>query len=127
MKIRVLISLTLLILIAYFSYDYIYQEHRNIDTEKAQHHLTSDSLFHHFKNKQTEANHLYTNQIIELKGLVKSISKDLILLHPGIACVLDSNFVITEIRVNDTIQLKARCVGFDDLFLEVKMDQATNN
>ena len=127
MKIKILITLILLTLIAYFTYNCIYQEHRNIRTENAIYHLSSDSLFHHFKNNQTEANHLYINQIIELKGLVKSISNDLILLHPGIACALDSNFVLGKIKINDTLQLKARCIGFDELFGEVKMDKSVNN
>ena len=127
MKIKALVFLLVLTLIAYFSYNYVYQEHRNIFIEKTRYHLTSDSLFNHFKNKQTEANSLYINQIIELKGVVNSISNDLLILHPGVVCKLDSNFVFSEISPNDSIKLKGRCIGFDDLFMEVKMDKIINN
>ena len=127
MKIKALISLVVLMLIAYFSYNYIYQQHRNVLLEKARYTLTSDSLFNHFKNDQTEANGLYINEIIELKGVVKNISNKQLIIHPGVVCKVDSNFVLSGITPNDSVELKGRCLGFDDLFLEVKMDKITNN
>jgi len=127
MKIKALISLVVLMLIAYFSYNYIYQQHRNVLLEKARYTLTSDSLFNHFKNNQTEANGLYINEIIKLKGVVKNISNTQLILHPGVVCKIDSNFVLSGINPNDSLELKGRCLGFDDLFLEVKMDKTINN
>ena len=127
MKIKALISLVVLMLIAYFSYNYIYQQHRNVLLEKARYTLTSDSLFNHFKNDQTEANGLYINEIIELKGVVKNISNKQLIIHPGVVCKVDSNFVLSGINPNDSVELKGRCLGFDDLFLEVKMDKTTTN
>ena len=107
----------------YASYRYVYQEHRNIYIEEPKYILTSDSLFHHFKINQKEANQIYINQIIKIKGIINTVSKNQLILHPGIACLVDSINKINGVVPNDTIEIKGRCIGFDDLFLEVKMDQ----
>ncbi len=127
MKNKALIAIVILILTTYFSYNYIYHQHRNVLLEKAKYHLTSDSLFNHFKNNQTEANGLYINEIIALKGTVKNISTQQLILYPSVVCRVDSNFVLSGINPNDSVELKGRCIGFDDLFLEVKMDKTTTN
>ena len=105
----------------YASYRYVYQEH----IEKPKYALTSDSLFHHFSINQKEANQIYINQILKIKGVINTVSENQLILYPGIACLVDSNIKINGVLPKDTIEIKGRCVGFDDLFLEVKMDQIT--
>lgn len=107
----------------YASYRYVYQKHRNIYLEDPKYILTSDSLFHHFNVDQKEANRIYINQIIKIKGIINTVSKNQLILYPGIACLIDSINKINGVVPNDTIEIKGRCIGFDDLFLEVKMDQ----
>ena len=109
----------------YASYRYVYQEHRNIHKEEPKYILTSDSLFNHFNVNQKEANQIYINQILKIKGALKTVSGNQLILYPGIACLVDSNNTINGDLTKDTIEIKGRCVGFDDLFLEVKMDQVT--
>ena len=109
----------------YASYRYVYQKHRNIYLEEPKYILTCDSLFHHFKINQKEANQIYINQILKIKGIINTVSENQLILHPGIACLVDSNIKINRVIPKDTIEIKGRCVGFDDLFLEVKMDQIT--
>ena len=109
----------------YASYRYVYQEHRNIYIEEPKYILTCDSLFHHFNINQKEANQIYINQILKIKGIINTVSENQLILHPGIACLVDSNIKINGVLPKDTIEIKGRCVGFDDLFLEVKMDQIT--
>tara|TARA_Y100000385_G_C12862937_1_gene538082 strand:- start:81 stop:464 length:384 start_codon:yes stop_codon:yes gene_type:complete len=122
---KLLICLIIFSLGLYFSYRYIYQEHRNIYTEDPKYILTSDSLFNHFSINQKEANQIYINQIIRIKGVINTVSENQLILYPGIVCLLDNNFEITGFLPKDTIELKGRCVGFDDLFFEVKIDQTT--
>mgnify|MGYP006424950957 CR=1 FL=1 len=122
---KLLICLIIFSLGLYFSYRYIYQEHRNIYTEDPKYILTSDSLFQHFSINQKEANQIYINQILRIKGVINTISENQLILHPGIACLGDSNIIINGVLPKDTIEIKGRCIGFDDLFLEVKMDQIT--
>ena len=123
MKNKILVAFTFISLAAYLSYQYVYQEGVNVISEKTQFQLNSDSLYTHFSSNLDWANQTYSNQIIEVSGVVKSTSKNLLILNPGIVCKLDSNTVISEIQLNDTIEIKGRCLGFDDLFEEVKIDK----
>lgn len=123
MKNKILVAFTFISLAAYLSYQYVYQEGVNVISEKTQFRLNSDSLYTHFSSNLDWANQTYSNQIIEVSGVVKSTSKNLLILKPGIMCKLDSNTVISEIQLNDTIEIKGRCLGFDDLFEEVKIDK----
>ena len=122
---KLLFCLIIFSLGLYVSYKYVYQEHRNIYIEEPKYMLTSDSLFHYFSINQKEANQIYINQILKIKGVINTVSENQLILYPGIVCLLDNNFEITEVLSKDTIELKGRCVGFDDLFFEVKIDQAT--
>ena len=123
MKNKILVAFTFISLAAYLSYQYVYQEGVSVISEKTQFQLNSDRLYTHFTSNLDWANQTYSNQIIEVSGVVKSTSKNLLILNPGIVCKLDSNTVISEIQLNDTIEIKGRCLGFDDLFEEVKIDK----
>ena len=123
MNIKIIILLIAISIVSFLSYNYIYQGHRNIRLEEARYSLTSDSLFRHFKNNQIDANELYNNQILALSGSIKSISNDYFILSPGIVCSIDSTFTLPNLDSIETINIKGRCIGFDDLFLEVKMDK----
>ena len=122
---KLLFCLIIFSLGLYVSYKYVYQEHRNIYLEEPKYILTSDSLFHHFSINQKEANQIYNNQILKIKGVINTVSENQLILYPGIACLSDRIIKINEVLLKDTIEIKGRCVGFDDLFLEVKMDQIT--
>lgn len=122
---KLLFCLIIFSLGLYVSYKYVYQEHRNIYTEDPKYILTSDSMFNHFSINQIEANQIYINQVVRIKGVINTISENQLILYPGITCLLDSNINITGVFPKDTIEIKGRCIGFDDLFFEVKMDQTT--
>ena len=122
---KLLFCLIIFSLGLYVSYKYVYQEHRNISIEEPKCILTSDSLFDHFSINQKEANQIYINQILKIKGVINTVSENQLILYPGIVCLLDNNFEITGVLPNDIVELKGRCVGFDDLFFEVKLDQTS--
>jgi len=120
MKIKLFIAASVLFITAYLAYSYIYQGHRNVLAEKATISLTSEELFENFNNPSKKASQNYINKIIDFKGSISAIESDFIVIKPSIVCVLDSNFF-----VGDTLLLKGRCIGFDDLFMEVKMDHVS--
>ena len=125
MKNKLGIAIVLLGIIFYFGYNYLYQDHRDINTEQAEFSLNSDTLYQHFIQNQEEANRLYINKVIEINGLVSSKSKKSIVLNPGIVYQIDSTFLFMEIEIGDSIHLRGRCIGFDDIFMEVKMDKTS--
>tara|TARA_B110000977_G_C10830061_1_gene397663 strand:- start:184 stop:567 length:384 start_codon:yes stop_codon:yes gene_type:complete len=127
MKTKGFILTTLVIIIAYGSYNYMYQDHRNVFNEEASISITSTELYNKFKVTPSIGNKDFINEIIEFRGTVKLINNDLILIEPSIACKLDSNFSSTNLNIGDTLLLKGRCIGFDDLFMEVKMDNVSFN
>ena len=125
MKTKGFILAIIVISIGYLSYNYMYQEHRNILEEKASFSMSSARLYSIFNNSSTESHKEYLNKIIEFDGLVNSINEGLLVIKPSIVCKLDSNFSVANLNVGDSLLLKGRCIGFDDLFMEVKMDNVS--
>ncbi|MEZ7838042.1 MAG: hypothetical protein QMC03_04035 [Flavobacteriales bacterium] len=124
MKKKGIIVAISLVALAYFGYQYMYQEHRNILKEKASLSITSTELYKAFSTP-SHSNTEYINAIIEFQGILTSVEKDLIVIQPNIVCKLDSNFSSANLNAGDTLLLKGRCIGFDDLFMEVKMDNVS--
>tara|TARA_B110000977_G_C10978391_1_gene455130 strand:- start:147 stop:530 length:384 start_codon:yes stop_codon:yes gene_type:complete len=125
MKTKGIILVSVLIIAAYFSYKYVYQEHRNILTEKANFSLSSKDLFAKFNNSPKAAGLLYINKTIDVQGRIHSIESDIVVVEPSIVCKLDTTFSSTHLNIGDSLFLKGRCIGFDDLFMEVKMDNVS--
>ena len=125
MKTKLFIAASVLFTTAYLAYSYIYQGHRDILSEKATISLTSEALFENFNNPTKKASQNYINKIIDFKGSISAIESDFIVIKPSIVCVLDSNFSVSQLTIGDSLNLKGRCVGFDELFMEVKMDHVS--
>ena len=127
MKIKMIIYLSALIISFCLAYSYVYQSHRDISIEKPKLFISSDSLHHHFAQQQQKSHKLYMNQVLAVEGTILSLSQQMIMLKPGISCLKDSSSEFNSINVGDRVTIKARCIGYDDLFGEVKMDQSTLN
>ena len=127
MKMKLFLGLCFCLFAAYLGYNYVYQEHRDVQKEQAVYNLSSTTLFQEFSTNEEASNAKYINQIISVSGEVNSATEHQIVLSPGIVCQLDSTFSIKNIQQGDTVQLKGRCIGFDDLFMEVKMDNVNLN
>lgn len=125
MKIKLFIAASVLFTTAYLAYSYIYQGHRDVLAEKATISLTSEALFKNFNNPTKKASQNYINKIIDFNGSISAIESDFIVIKPSIVCVLDSNFSVSQLTIGDSLNLKGRCIGFDDLFMEVKMDHVS--
>ncbi len=110
---------------AFLGYNYVYQEHRDVQKEQAVFNLSSSTLFKEFSTNEKTSNSKYINQIISVFGEVNSATEYQIVLSPGVLCQLDSTFSKKSIQQGDTLQVKGRCIGFDDLFMEVKLDNVT--
>lgn len=104
-------------------YFYLYQGHRDISSEKVSFQLSSADLIDHFNDDPNSSNTKYLNQTIEVKGRVTEVKDSSLLLEPGIFCEFDEK---TDAKWNGKeIVVKGRCIGFDELFGEVKLDQCT--
>jgi len=125
MKTKGLIAAALLFIIAYLTYNYMYQDHRNILQEDASFNISSSELFETFNSKPELANKKFINTVIEFHGTISKLNEEFIIIHPNIFCTLDSSLSSSNLNLGDTLLLKGRCVGFDDLFMEVKIDNVS--
>jgi len=104
-------------------YNYVYQDHRNIETEQVAYSNTATSLHQLFKEHPTEARQKYLDKSVELSGTVSQSNINNITLNGKVFCVfLDT---INFIKINRPLTIKGRIVGYDDLLEEIKLDQCT--
>ena len=114
-------------LIAGFSiYYYVYQGHRNIDSEKAAYTLETAELQKEFTANDSLALMKYQNQTIELRAKVTMIDFD------NKALVLDNKVFATfndslpkDLNTNEIFNVKGRFLGYDELLDEFRMDQSS--
>ena len=64
----------------------------------------------------------YLNEVISVTGVVLSVEGQTLMLQPGIACRMEGDFDAP--RVGETVSVKGRVLGFDDIFGEVQLDFA---
>ncbi len=119
MKNKILIIIALLV-IALLAYNYLYQDHRDIASEEAKFSISPEQIVNAFKTNTRDSEKKFLNQTIELTGSVtESNNKDLTLNHI-VFCQFSENH---ETTLNANIKIKGRCIGYDDLLEQVKLDQ----
>lgn len=119
----VAIALLLLCGAAYLYNGVLYKEARNIQKEEAAHRLAAAKLLDEYKRDLSASDLSYLNKTIEVSGKVTQVSDSLLTLDSGITCSLNEK--IGKTIKGSQITLKGRCIGFDELMEEVKLDQCT--
>jgi len=118
-KRRLFLMLILLVVIGgYVAYNYMYQDHRNIQSETSHIEITAPYLLERFK-KEDGASLL--NQTITVTGTITSIEEGAITLNESVYASFPK--IIPKVKVNDKVAIKGRCIGYDELFGIVKLDQ----
>ena len=124
-KKKILIVLGVIVVGLFLSYLYIYKSHRDISSEKADFTLTTVAILNDYKKDEKIANAKYADKTIAVKGKITEI--DL----PANSVVVDGKLygmmtsVDKSLKLNDSISLKGRFLGYDELLEEMKMDQIT--
>lgn len=117
------IALLLLCGAAYLYNGVLYKEARNIEKEEAAHRLAATKLLDEYKRDLSASDLSYLNKTIEVSGKVTQVSDSLLTLDSGITCSLNEK--VGGTIKGSQITLKGRCIGFDELMEEVKLDQCT--
>lgn len=117
----ILLLVGVIVLGAIGGYFYLYKDHRNIEKEEVSARINSKELLSEFSNSQDSANLKYLNQVIEIQGKVTEVSDSTLVLDSLVFCSFDKKIDL-GIKGNN-IRVKGRCLGFDELFGEVKFDQ----
>ena len=107
-------------------YYYVYQEHRDIDSEEAAYFLETAALQKEFETNDSVALIKYQDQTIELTAKITTIDLE------NNALALDHKVFVTfndslpkDLNVNEVFKVKGRFLGYDELLDEFRMDQSS--
>jgi hypothetical protein len=106
-----------------FAYNYLYPDHRSISEESVSYTLDAESIFNEFKADYNLTGSKYLDQTIVVSGIITSIDIKSITISNKIYCQFET--LNTDLKVNDPVAVKGRCIGFDDLLEEIKLDQCS--
>jgi hypothetical protein len=114
----------LAVVIGVLGYNYVmHGGARDLSQETADYTITSKEIAEEFTANTASANKKYLEKAVAVEGIVTNKIENEIILDNGVVCVLkDKN---NAIKVNQTITLKGRVVGYDDLMEEIKLDQCS--
>lgn len=126
MKKKVFILAIILIVIGFGTYKYIYKDHRDIAKEEANYTVTVQEIFSAFTTNDSLANAKYLDKTVALRGKISNIDFDnkIITVDEKLSARFNEKLP-QNIKSQDSINLKGRVVGFDDLLEEIQMDQCT--
>ena len=119
-QVKIVIILVFLFLSVYFAYNYMYQDHRDIKEEKAVVLIPASELVSYFNENNSK---IVLNKTVQVSGIITEINTKNIILDDKVQCSFDAE--IKNLNLNETITVKGRCIGFDELFEVVKMDQSS--
>ncbi len=94
---------------------------RNLLNEDAAYTVSSKTITTEFSSNVDLANKKYLEQAIVIKGTVTKITGKEIIIDNTIICNMKE--LDPTIQKGQTITLKGRVVGYDDLMQEIKLDQ----
>jgi Tfp pilus assembly protein PilO len=126
-KKKIIIILVLVFFaLAYLGYTCVYKEHRDIASEKASYTITVNEIHSAFKQNDSLANAKYSDKTIEVRGKITNIdSVNQIITLDDMLLARYTKGEQLELKLQKTITLKGRVVGYDDILEEIQMDQCT--
>ena len=107
----------------FLGYNYLFPDHRTINQEEALFNVEASILFDEFIDNSKQAEYKYLNQTITVSGVITSFNTENIMINNKIFCKFDT--IMTEININDSTVVKGRCIGYDELLEEIKLDQCS--
>lgn len=126
MKKKIIIVLLILVVAAFGAYKFIYKEHRDIASEDASYTLTVPQVYTAFQKNDSVVNAKYANQTVEIHGKITAIDiqSKTITLDEKLSAMCTKGIQGT-LKLQSSITLKGRIVGYNDLLDVVEMDQCT--
>jgi hypothetical protein len=125
-KTIIIASLVIILLLGLFTYQYVmHGGARDLSTEKAEFTLSSKAILDEFTTNQKLSNKKYLEKAVAVKGTITDVNSTQIIVDNAIICILKNpNSTLVK---NQTVTVKGRVVGFDDLMGELKLDQCFCN
>ncbi|MFZ0598036.1 MAG: hypothetical protein WAM46_13720 [Flavobacterium sp.] len=109
----------------YFYYGFLFKEARNIASEMPDLSISATKLIEDYNANPQKADALYLNKTIEITGTVTKQTDSVVILENTVFCLFNQK--TKNQLLNNKITVKGKCIGYDELFQEVKLDQCTLN
>lgn len=116
------VVLILVLLGTYVWYGYLYKDGRDVSSEEAAYTVTAESLTADYQAAQQTADTKYLNKTIVVSGIVTTVADSVVTLNDKVFCGFEKQMNEPE---GKEVTIKGRCIGYDELFGEVKLDQCT--
>lgn len=125
MKKKLLIFGFFIMIGALFLYNYVYKSHRDISSEKESFAISVIDLKNDFEKNDSLANTKYLDKTILIYGKISNIDlvNNLLTIDTSLSAIIKEKNV--ALKINDSIKLKGRFIGYDDLLEEFKMDECS--
>ncbi|WP_343695410.1 hypothetical protein [Flavobacterium sp.] len=123
-KIKILIFLLVISFGPYYIYQYVlYKDARDVTSEKSMFTISAKNLESQYADNPTQADTKYLNKTIEVEGIVSEVTDSSMVIDGKVFCKMNEKTKMNF--MNKSINIKGRCIGFDDLFEIVKLDQCS--
>ena len=110
------------VVVVYLTYN---KPHKDFNKSRSEFTIESKDLIEFYQNDADNANTSYLDKILLLTGVITDIGTNIIILDNGIVCTLDPSQIISEkINLGSKISIKGRCIGYDDLLEEIRIDHS---
>jgi hypothetical protein len=131
-KIKIMLFIgVILLLTAYFTFpivkDYMVNNmgKRDLQSEEAAFTLKAKDFVAEFAAKEADANKKYLEKPVVISGIITSVNNKEVIIDEVVVCGFTG--VKASLKVGQTVSVKGRVVGFDDLMGSVNMDQCSIN
>jgi hypothetical protein len=118
----IILTAAIIIVTSFFAYNYVmHGGARNLENEETNFTVSSSSIISEFTTNIESANKKYLEKAVAIEGKITAYNGNEIILNNTIIC----NFKNPDssIKNNQTVTVKGRVVGYDDLMGELKLDQ----
>ena len=112
----------IVILIA-FAYIHIQKPHRDISAETVEFSISSAALLNEFLVNEANASTKFLDKTIVVYGILTEIYNNFLAVDNKIYCKFEKE--VPKIPLNSFLKIKGRCIGFDVLLEQVKLDQCS--
>jgi hypothetical protein len=109
----------------YFYYGFLFKEARNIESEVPDFNIPATKLLDDYNADPKKADLLYLNKTIEITGIVTKQTDSVVILENTVFCLFTQK--VKDKITSNKVTVKGKCIGYDELFQEVKIDQCTIN
>ena len=106
----------------YFTYN---KPHTDFSKSRSEFTIESKDLIAFYQIDTDNENARYLDKILLLTGIVTGAEENIIILDNGIVCTLDPSQKVNEkINLGTKVSVRGRCIGYDDLLEEIRVDHS---